>query len=410
MWYINSSKSNLKQIDSMIASAYKIALGLPKNFSNKVCWKYSNQPSFTCRVMQSCDRYLCRSFQLGKDRIINKIKFVCDALNSGKLSPRNTPFILSRWDVVRPRLKGIFKSKIHPFFAFPFRKNYIITEFDLISGWKARESREPNNDFIKFIYEKKISLEEIEIYTDGSRSLSLDENENHVGCAIYVPNINKSFLFKLNPITSSFSAEALAIDKALEMVKTYSWLRVNICSDSLSVLQAIKNSEFELFPRALNKLNVVLAELIHKVSLLNAEEPRVRFTWCPAHVGIQFNEIVDTLAKEAAIRGKAWGNNISYKEIIRSLNSEYLDVNNKFYGSEGLLVGTYYFNNFGDLGIKYVRRISDRREDCKILTRLITGYAMTKVYLYKMKVVDSPGCSCGEEFQSLNHIFWAFLS
>jgi len=191
------------------------------------------------------------------------------------------------------------------------------------------------------------------------------------------------------------------------MVKTYSWLRVNICSNSLSVLQAVKNSELDLFPRALNKLNIVLAELIHKVSLLNAEEPRVRFTWCPAHVGIQSNEIVDSLAREAAVRGEAWENNISCKEIIRSLNSEYLTVNNKFYGSEGLLVGFYYLSNFGDLGIKYVRGISDRKEDCKVLTRLITGYPMTKVYLYKMKVVDSPSCSCGEEFQSLNHIFWA---
>jgi len=175
-----------------------------------------------------------------------------------------------------------------------------------------------------------------------------------VGCAIYVPHINKSFLFKLNPITSSFIAEALAkayIDKALELVKTYSWSRANVCSDSISVLQAVKNSKLDQFPRALNKLNIVLAELIHKASLLNAEEPRVRFTWSPAHVGIQYNEIVDSLVREASIRGEVWESSISCKEIIVSLNSEYLDMNNDFYSSDGLPVGSYYFNNFREFGI-----------------------------------------------------------
>jgi len=52
----------------------------------------------------------------------------------------------------------------------------------------------------------------------------------------------------------------LAIDKSLELVNTYSWQHVNICSDSLSVLEMLKNSELTLFLRALNKLNVVLAE------------------------------------------------------------------------------------------------------------------------------------------------------
>jgi len=45
IWYINAAKSNLKKIDSIIASAYKIALGLPKNSSNMVCWKFSHQSS-----------------------------------------------------------------------------------------------------------------------------------------------------------------------------------------------------------------------------------------------------------------------------------------------------------------------------------------------------------------------------
>jgi len=41
IWYVNAAKSSLKLIDSIIVSAYKIALSLPRNASNKVCWKLS---------------------------------------------------------------------------------------------------------------------------------------------------------------------------------------------------------------------------------------------------------------------------------------------------------------------------------------------------------------------------------
>jgi len=66
----------------------------------------------------------------------------------------------------------------------------------------------------------------------------------------------------------------------------------------------LKNSELSLFPKTLTKLNVVIAELLHKITKTNSTENRVRFTWCPAHVGIEFNEKVDSLAKEASIRGE----------------------------------------------------------------------------------------------------------
>jgi len=191
---------------------------------------------------------------------------------------------------------------MHPYFAFPFKDRFISTEFDMTSGWKAKESNDPNGIFTQLIKGGDGSLEELEIYTDGFKSLD-DENGNFVGCAIYIPLIDKSWLFKLNPLTSSYTAEALAIDKSLELINTYSWPHVNICSDSLSVLQVLKNSELSLFPKALTKLNIVIAELLHKITKTNSTENRVRFTWCPAHIGIENNEKVDSLAKEASIRG-----------------------------------------------------------------------------------------------------------
>jgi len=90
-----------------------------------------------------------------------------------------------------------------------------------------------------------------------------------VGCAILVPHIDKSFSFKLNPMTSSFTAEDLVIDKVLQLMDTQSWHRANICTDSLSLLQALKNVEQSFFPRAIIKVNMALADLFYKLARIN---------------------------------------------------------------------------------------------------------------------------------------------
>jgi len=76
------------------------------------------------------------------------------------------------------------------------------------------------------------------------------------------------------------------------------------------------------------------------LSRINYNEVRVRFTWCPAHVGIEGNERADILAKEASVRGEVWNNLISYKEISTSLVSKYREIDNRFFFLKG---GAYRF-------------------------------------------------------------------
>jgi len=196
---------------------------------------------------------------------------------------------------------------------------------------RAKDSNDPDRIFNQLIKETKKSPEEVEIYTDGTKTKAADceEGVDLVGCAILVPHINKSFSFKLNSLTSSFMAEVFAIVKALQLVDSYSWPLVNICSDSLSVVEALKNAEYSLISKGTNKLNVVLAELSYKIYRANYNENRIRFTWCPAHVGIALNESVDLLAKGASYNGKYWNNDIIYKEIASSLKPFYENMNSK---------------------------------------------------------------------------------
>jgi len=106
--------------------------------------------------------------------------------------------------------------------------------------------------------EKKLSVEELDIYTDDSKS-PVEQDENMVRCAIFILQ-NVSHSYKLNPMTSSYM-EALAIDKVINLIKSYSWPQVNIYTDSLN-LKTLKNSETFLFPRVLNSFNLTIVDLI----------------------------------------------------------------------------------------------------------------------------------------------------
>jgi len=70
-------------------------------------------------------------------------------------------------------------------------------------------------------------------------------------------------------------------------------------------------------------------------------------------------------------------------------------------------VGKYYLNNFPDIKFKYIRKISSKREDCKSLNRLVTGYPYTRVFLHRMYLVESSICKCETANQNINHVFWA---
>jgi len=158
-------------------------------------------------------------------------------------------------------------------------------------------------------------------------------------------------------MTSSYMVEVYAIDKTLDLIKLHTWPQINICTDSLSLLQSLENSQLSLFSVALDNLNHIIAELIYKINNINYIEHKVRFSWCSAHVGIKHNEKVDLLAKEAAIGGESFNNNITSREIITSLKLDYANIDNQFLIKEdNTRVGGYYLNNFNEIKFKFLKK------------------------------------------------------
>jgi len=186
-----------------------------------------------------------------------------DRIKRKKVTLRNIYyFIISKWSVVKPKLKYLYKFKIHPQFTFSLREKFIHTNFDQSSSWRAKNSGNPNETFFQLISDNKNFIKKLDIYTNGSK-FSIEQGNNRVGCAIFIPQLNLSFSYKLNSMTSSYMMEVLVIDKIVNLIKSHSWLHVQYSLRFLEFVRTLKNSETILFPNVLN--NIIIIELIYNL-------------------------------------------------------------------------------------------------------------------------------------------------
>ena len=120
----------------------------------------------------------------------------------------------------------------------------------------------------------------IQIYTDGSKE------DSKVGCAV-ISN-NHSNIQRIPDDSSIFTAEAKAVDLALDFISTCNANnKLIIFSDSLSVLKAMNHSSSK---------NPQIQKLFEKCHELLADKEIV-LCWIPSHIGIQGKEMVDQQAK-----------------------------------------------------------------------------------------------------------------
>ncbi|GFO50607.1 RNA-directed DNA polymerase from mobile element jockey [Plakobranchus ocellatus] len=160
------------------------------------------------------------------------------------------------------------------------------------------------------------------VFTDGSKL------EKKVAAAAYFPeHPDRSKATRLRDGASVFRAELQGIALALTEIKKLTKYHKNfvIYSDSLSALQAIKSKNFKIIDiRRLYNLIRKFPPYVH-----------IPFVWIPAHVGIQGNENVDKLAKEALNRASCSGKLICWSDLKPKINAYIHSVWQKNGDAEG---------------------------------------------------------------------------
>ena len=191
-----------------------------------------------------------------------KLRQLCEKKNIN--IPKITPFYQCRlgpWEIIKPKI--CIELTIHG------------------------KSQTNPIAYQKYFHEHKHTAE-IEIYTDGSKG------ELGVGAGVLVKNGEdmEENAQKLKDIASVFTAEMLAIEIGLKILRKYNNKRCVVYSDSLSALQAIRSANVD------DKRIGVIYETLDK---LRSQEVKVEFCWIPGHSDIKGNEIADSIAKRACI-------------------------------------------------------------------------------------------------------------
>ena len=150
--------------------------------------------------------------------------------------------------------------------------------FDLHSGKKSESNPHILKDDFRKMQSRYKNYQQI--YTDGSKE------DSKVGCAVI--SDNHSNMQRIPDDSSIFTAEAKAIDLALDFISTCDANnKFIIFSDSLSVLKAMNHTSSK---------NPQIQKLLEKCHELLAYK-EIALCWIPSHIGIQGNEMVDKQAK-----------------------------------------------------------------------------------------------------------------
>ncbi|GFT58156.1 RNase H domain-containing protein [Trichonephila clavipes] len=121
------------------------------------------------------------------------------------------------------------------------------------------------------------------IYTDGSK------RADYVGCGVVIEDIIHGY--RLDTSCSIFTAEAVAIYRALQLIDSHLPRKYCIYTDSMSVLEALENYHDRCHP--------VVFTILDITSRLYSKGFDIVFCWLPSHVGIIGNEQADSAAKSA---------------------------------------------------------------------------------------------------------------
>ena len=223
------------------------------------------------------------------------------------------------------------------------------------------------------------------IYTDGSTNGKQEKG----GAGVYVTDsedkeIHKAF-FAAGAVCSSFQAECVAMEKAVD------WLLENsgdsaVITDSMSMVEALKAEEWK-------NSDYHLAQIKHKLHMI---ESKVILLWVPSHCDVAGNEVADKLADRGA---KESQQGIAVSEKIMKAR---------------IRRGKWQF-----IHERTARMYKDRRRPKmeierswprkvrSAFSRLRTGHSkLLAQYRYLIDKADSPVCECGneDEEQTIDHL------
>lgn len=204
-------------------------------------------------------------------------------------------------------------------------------------------------------------------------------------CGVYIPRFNTQLSFALPDICSVYSAESFAVIKALNWALEHNCYKIIIATDSLSLVHSLMSN-------CVGKFKCPLIRFIYTmVYQITSFSGSCVFLWCKGHAGIHGNEEADRLAKAGAysddlitsIPSKDWFTH-KKRQVFLQWKEDWDD-----WASSSL---SQYANIH-----QFLPNINllDNKNKQSIMIRMKTAHGRYPAHLHKIKILNSPNCSCG---------------
>jgi ribonuclease HI len=242
-------------------------------------------------------------------------------------------------------------------------------------------------NFIKSNYDNHL-----QIYTDGSKI----ENGS-VAAAIYIPSMDLTTTWLLNPAHSILGAELFAIYKACELA-TY---HRKLCGKQVVILSDCKSALYLLR----NPINPSYKYLTFKIqSILTDNLSCINLQWLKSHAGIKGNEIADRAANIGHNNERSVLTSLCYEEMINLVNTKFHSYWNANWKLRVSLSGKGRFASTILDTLKYRQYLSldSRRLEC-VTARLRMGHVGVASHMYRFNMSDSNLCSNCNIEESIEH-------
>lgn len=310
-------------------------------------------------------------FRTSAQRIINNhIPKLCTFINEAKTLSKQM-LITARWPCFLCKYESLpFKTSVNT------------------------SSVHNNFDFLEYVSDRPTFYR---IYTDGSLTAE------HVQCAFFDPENFVLRCFKLNPLSSIFTAEAFAIYQALLYFQETPETQLLLISDSKSVLTSIENISISY------KTNYVIHLIKDELIVLNSMNKMVEFLWVPSHSGISGNEIVDRAANLEADVDLSSVFKVPFSDYFVIIKKHLKDLWQEYFDIKSIEKGKWYYEIQKNIPTNpwFKKEKPNCRKYFSYISRLRFNHGQFPAHLHKIRLSTSDRCIyCSNNvIGDLDHIF-----
>lgn len=350
---------------------------------------------FEDRTIMLCQKYICKIMTNNSLPITNNIKDIF--LNATNISSHTKSLLTKQIYDLKSLPRHTTASNNFSIYLNSYESLMQPVPCNTDLGISITESRHANAIFKDFL--NQIPENSITIFTDGSKI----DKAIAVGAAYICPELNKSHKISVINHASIYTAECMAIDSALDLALDQTNKNCHIFTDSLSVIRSLQN------PQINAKANFYLLNIREKVKqyITNPYNSKICFYWIPSHIGIELNDRVDALAKEATRSAPSTSVKIPYTDIYNSITNRARASTCEKVKIEAQRKGTEYFDlYFSTSPFPWFHNKTLTRQFITWVNRGRANHYHLAASLARIGFISDKQCSCGYLEEDLDHVIW----